>query len=99
MERFEKGRMRRAIVGRMVSHEWVLVHGLCEQECGLFVREALACLTPREKRVIRQRFGIGTHGRYTAREVGMELGVTSERILQLERRAIKKMRLFVDSLE
>lgn len=56
------------------------------------LQEALTALTPREVRVLRMRFGLGGEETYTLREVGEKLGVTRERIRQIEGQALKKLR-------
>jgi len=52
----------------------------------------LSSLTPREERVIRMRFGIGTNTDYTLEEVGKLFLVTRERIRQIEAKALRKLR-------
>ncbi len=53
---------------------------------------ALRSLTPRERRIIELRFGLDDqHGR-TLLEVGKELGLTKERIRQIEKEALAKLR-------
>ncbi len=54
--------------------------------------EALAELTPREQHILRMRFGIGGATDHTLAEVGEELGVTRERIRQIEAKALEKLR-------
>jgi RNA polymerase primary sigma factor len=56
------------------------------------VGEALADLTPREQRVLRMRFGIGSATDHTLEEIGKEFGVTRERIRQIEVAALGKLR-------
>lgn len=49
-------------------------------------------LNEREAEVLRLRFGIDTDHAHTLEEVGKILGVTRERIRQIETRALRKMR-------
>jgi RNA polymerase primary sigma factor len=51
----------------------------------------LATLTPREERVLRMRFGIGTTNDHTLEEVGQQFRVTRERIRQIEAKALRKL--------
>jgi RNA polymerase primary sigma factor len=56
------------------------------------IAEALASLTPREERIIRMRFGLGTTGDHTLEEVGHTFSVTRERIRQIEAKALRKLK-------
>ena len=51
----------------------------------------LNLLTSREKRVITLRFGFNDGIPRTLEEVGKELGVTRERIRQIEAKALRKL--------
>jgi RNA polymerase primary sigma factor len=55
-------------------------------------REALRTLSPREKRVLEMRFGIGERSNHTLEEVGQDFEVTRERIRQIEAKALRKLR-------
>ena len=53
--------------------------------------EMLAAIDPREAEVLRLRFGIDTEAPLTLREIGDKLGVSRERIRQIETRALRKL--------
>ncbi len=52
----------------------------------------LETLAPREKQVLKLRFGIGEYGNHTLEEVGQDFEVTRERIRQIEAKALRKLR-------
>lgn len=56
------------------------------------VRELLEVLTDREKEVISLRFGLGYDRTHTLEEIGEMLGVTRERVRQIESHAMEKLR-------
>jgi len=56
------------------------------------VRAVLASLTPREDEILRMRFGIGEEKEYTLDEVGERLGLSHERIRQIQNRSLEKLR-------
>ncbi len=56
------------------------------------LHRALAVLTPRERSVIMLRYGIGDGRSRTLLEVGKELGISRERVRQLEVVALMKLR-------
>jgi RNA polymerase primary sigma factor len=53
----------------------------------------LANLTPREQKVLRMRFGVGRGRPHTLREIGKVLGVSRERVRQIEAEALEKLRI------
>ncbi|MEO0169201.1 MAG: sigma-70 family RNA polymerase sigma factor, partial [candidate division WOR-3 bacterium] len=56
------------------------------------LRKALNMLSPRERKVIELRFGLDGKKPRTLEEVGQELGLTRERVRQLETQALEKLR-------
>jgi RNA polymerase primary sigma factor len=52
----------------------------------------LASLSPREEGVLKSRFGIDGKPVQTLKTIGGRLGVSKERIRQIEKRAIQKLR-------
>jgi RNA polymerase primary sigma factor len=61
------------------------------------MQEVLATLEPRESRILAMRFGLD-HGRpKTLEEVGERLGVTRERIRQIQEQALQKMRVKIEN--
>jgi RNA polymerase primary sigma factor len=56
------------------------------------VEGVLSTLSPRERRVVELRFGLDGDRLYTLSEIGAELGVTRERIRQIETKALRKLR-------
>lgn len=56
------------------------------------IRESLASLTEREQRVLNLRFGLGGGEPHTLEEVGESIGLTRERVRQIETKALHKLR-------
>jgi RNA polymerase primary sigma factor len=56
------------------------------------LREALAQLEPRLREVLERRFGLHGRNPQTLEHIGKELGITRERVRQLETRALKELR-------
>lgn len=56
------------------------------------VRTALGLISPREALVLRLRFGIGTGREQTLEECGKRLGLTRERVRQIENKALEKLK-------
>ena len=52
----------------------------------------LASLSPREEKILRMRFGIGENKQYTLEEIGNVFSVTRERIRQIEKKALRKLK-------
>jgi len=56
------------------------------------LKEILADLTPRERKILAMRFGLGNGVTHTLEEVGQEFSVTRERIRQIEAKSLERIR-------
>jgi RNA polymerase primary sigma factor len=61
--------------------------------------EAIALLNPRMKHVVLRRFGLDGRPPQTLEEVGNDLGITRERVRQLETRALRELRAVAPGLQ
>jgi RNA polymerase primary sigma factor len=61
--------------------------------------EAMLRLNPRMRRVLALRFGLDGEVPQTLEEVGAGLGITRERVRQLESRALRELRIVAPDLE
>jgi len=57
-----------------------------------YLDDALSSLLPREAEIIRLRFGLYDGKIHTLEQIGMKFGITRERIRQIEKKAINKLR-------
>ena len=56
------------------------------------LEEVLSQLSDREEKIIKLRFGLAGEGPYTLQETGELLGITRERVRQIQEKAIAKLR-------
>ena len=56
------------------------------------LKEILVDLSPREQKILAMRFGLDDGVTHTLEEVGVEFGVTRERIRQIEAKSLEKIR-------
>jgi len=61
--------------------------------------QAIERLNPRMKHVVLRRFGLDGQPPQTLEEVGTELGITRERVRQLETRALRELRTVAPGLQ
>ncbi len=68
----------------------------CEEmerrEVRQLVERLLSRLLPREAEILRMRFGIGRDEEYTLEEIGRKFGISRERVRQLEKKGINRLR-------
>lgn len=69
-----------------------LMANLIDEANRQIIETVFATLNEREANVLRLRFGMDVNHAYTLEEVGNELGITRERVRQIETRALRKMR-------
>jgi RNA polymerase primary sigma factor len=65
---------------------------LVDDEREAVVGRALTGLTPREREILRLRFGLGDAEPLTLEEIGQRFDLTRERIRQVEHQALAKLR-------
>lgn len=65
-------------------------------EISELIANNFSVLSAREREVIRRRFGLGNDKDETLEEVGIRLSVTRERIRQIEKKALLKLRRSMD---
>ncbi len=63
-----------------------------ERELTERIKGILSTLSPREEKIIRLRFGIGEDSEYTLEEIGKRFNVSRERIRQIEKKALNRLR-------
>ncbi len=56
------------------------------------LKEVLSTLPPREVRILQLRYGLLDGQSYTLEEVGRKMGVTRERVRQIEAQALSRLR-------
>ncbi|MEK7513190.1 MAG: sigma-70 family RNA polymerase sigma factor [Patescibacteria group bacterium] len=71
-----------------LSPDQLAAHALLKDQ----IREILADLTERERKILAMRFGLDDNIAHTLEEVGKVFGVTRERIRQIEAKALEKIR-------
>jgi RNA polymerase primary sigma factor len=68
------------------------IHAAIQSNLRETTTRVLVSLAPREERVPRMRFGIVMNADHTLEEVGQRFSVTSERIRQIEAKALRKLK-------
>ncbi len=99
----EKNRRERYVTGHEDFFDLAPDTRTDEQECLASAEQAshkvnrlLEYLDPRERQIIRMRAGLDHSQGMTLEKIGAQLGITKERVRQLNVRAMKKLRNLVD---
>lgn len=69
--------------------------GIAQFELDQQMEELMSQLTPRESNILRYRYGLMDGRAHTLEETGREFNLTRERIRQIEKDAMKRLRAFV----
>lgn len=59
-----------------------------------YVEALLSRVSAREQKILKMRFGIGLHDNYTLEQVAQQVGLTRERVRQIEKEAMAKIQNF-----
>jgi RNA polymerase primary sigma factor len=66
--------------------------GIDDDRMRLGMGHLISALTDREQLILRLRYGLGSEEEHTLEQIGQFLGLSRERVRQLEARALKKLR-------
>jgi len=69
---------------------------LADEDIHLNVEECLAQLSDKQREVVERRFGLHGYSVSTLEEVGKEIGVTRERVRQIQMDALKKLKKILE---
>lgn len=75
----------------LIDNQPCVIERLCQSELSELVSQSLRTLDTRAATVLRSRFGLEGEEEQTLEVVGERLGVTRERIRQIEMRALEKL--------
>ncbi|HWP94310.1 MAG TPA: RNA polymerase sigma factor RpoS [Gammaproteobacteria bacterium] len=70
---------------------------LQSQDLQIVVEKWLARLTDKQREVVERRFGLNGHEKATLEEVGQQIGVTRERVRQIQMDALRRLRQILES--
>lgn len=88
------GDMDGTVLGDFIADEDVIspADAYVNADMAETVRDALSVLSPRERTIIRLRFGIAGATQQSLQAVGDDFGISRERVRQIEARALGKLR-------
>jgi RNA polymerase primary sigma factor len=88
------GEEDKSVLGEFIADDKILAPDIQASQRILAdqIKEILADLTPKERKILEMRHGLTDGIMHTLEEVGQEFGVTRERIRQIEAKAHEKIR-------
>jgi len=69
---------------------------IADEDIHVSIEECLAQLSDKQREVVERRFGLHGYSVSTLEEVGAEIGVTRERVRQIQMDALKKLKKILD---
>ncbi len=85
-------------VDRLKAHKDVEPSNCAEKECIHDIVDHWVCeLNEKQRAVVDRRFGLHGHRRATLEQIGEEIGVTRERVRQIQLDALKNLRAMMES--
>jgi RNA polymerase primary sigma factor len=88
------GRDGESVLGDLLQDHWMgsLTDTVFENNVRAGTADVLKTLSPSEEKVVRMRFGIGFDREHTLEEIAQDVGLTRERIRQIEMKALQRLR-------
>jgi len=68
-----------------------------DEAAGVRIRVWMGQLPPRQRLVLERRYGLNDEGTQTLAEIAAELGLTRERVRQIQSEALSRLRALVDA--
>jgi len=83
-----------SVLGDLLQDQWIgsPTDAVFETNIREGTTDVLKTLSPSEEKVVRMRFGIGFDREHTLEEIAFDLGLTRERIRQIETKALQRLR-------
>ena len=88
------GKDGESVLGDLLQDHWIgsLPDAIFEKNVRNGTADVLRTLSPNEEKVVRMRFGIGCEREHTLEEIAQDVGLTRERIRQIEMKALQRLR-------
>jgi RNA polymerase primary sigma factor len=88
------GKDGESVLGDLLQDHWMgsLTDSIFENHVRAGTADILKTLSPSEEKVVRMRFGIGFEREHTLEEIAQDVGLTRERIRQIEMKALQRLR-------